>query len=81
LPALGIPGIYSDLPPYNSVIQDGLNGLLAKNNTDWEVKLEKLILDQNLRIQIVKNAQKDINENYLLEHRAAEWENILKNIT
>ncbi|NMC66612.1 MAG: glycosyltransferase family 4 protein, partial [Spirochaetales bacterium] len=46
--ALGIPGIYSDLPPYNSVVEDGLNGLLAKNNKDWEVKLEKLILDHNL---------------------------------
>jgi glycosyltransferase involved in cell wall biosynthesis len=79
--ALGIPGIYSDLPPYNSVVEDGLNGLLAKNNKDWEVKLEKLILDHNLRIKIVENAQKHIKESYLLEHRAEQWETIIQNIT
>ena len=79
--ALGMPGIYSDLPPYNSVIKDGVNGLLAKTNEDWEEKIEKLILDQDLRIKIVENAQKDINENYLLENRVEDWQNILHNIT
>lgn len=77
--ALGIPGIYSDISPYNSVIQDGKNGLLAKDSVEWEEKLEKLILDQNLRIEIVENAQRDIKENYLLKYRVDEWRNTLQN--
>jgi len=79
--ALGVPGVYSDLPPYNSVVKDGFNGLLAKNSAEWELKLEKLILDQNLRIKIVENAQKDIKKSYLLKYRVEEWEDILQNIT
>lgn len=79
--ALGIPGIYSDLPPYNSVIQDGFNGLIAKTSKEWEEKLEKLILDENLRSSIVENSQKNIRDNYLLEHRVEEWRNILQDIT
>ncbi|MDR0911304.1 MAG: CDP-glycerol glycerophosphotransferase family protein [Methanobrevibacter sp.] len=78
--ALGIPGIYSDVTPYNTVVKDGLNGLLAKDTKEWEEKLEKLILDENLRIKIVENAQKDIKENYLLKSRVKQWKEILMNI-
>jgi GT2 family glycosyltransferase len=78
--ALGLPAIYSDVDSYNQVIIDGKNGLLAKNEIEWEEKLEKLILDINLREKIVKNAQNDLNENYSLSLMVEQWINILNNV-
>lgn len=34
------------------LIQDGVNGMLASSTEDWEEKLEKLIVNQNLRRKI-----------------------------
>ena len=78
--SIGVPSICSNVKPYNSAIKDGFNGFLAENPEEWEEKLEKLVLDENLRKAMVKNAIADINENYLVDSRVQQWEQILKNL-
>ncbi len=80
LTAMGIPGVFSDVEVYNSVVNDGYNGLLANSKDQWIDKLELLILDKTLRDKIHKNAKKDILDNYILENRVKQWDNILSNI-
>ena len=79
--ALGVPTVCSDIESYNAVIKDGINGFLAKNTEEWVEKLEKLIMNKDLREKIYNNAIKDINTNYNLEDRVKQWDNILMNLS
>ena len=77
LSILSIPAVYSDMCVYNSVIENGINGFLAKSDNDWIEKIEMLINDESLRKQISQNAQKDVFENYTLNNRVNLWDAIL----
>ena len=71
--ALGIPGVFSRIAPYSSVIVDGFNGLLASSLSDWTEALNRLIEDPELRLMIARNAQENIRSNWLLSNNAARW--------
>lgn len=54
----GVCGIYSDCSPYDLVVRDGENGILAGNSPDaWQAALERAIEDKLLRENCVDNAQ------------------------
>lgn len=56
--ACGIAGVYADLEPYRQVIRTGTEGLLAGSSPDqWLEALERLVVDQPLRIRIAETAQ------------------------
>ena len=76
--ALGIPTVCTDIEAYNGVIKDGVNGFLAKNTEEWVEKLEKLVINKNLRKKIHNNALRDISTNYKLEDRVKQWDDLLK---
>ncbi|MCF0226750.1 MAG: glycosyltransferase family 1 protein, partial [Methanobrevibacter sp.] len=46
----------------------------------WLDKLELLILDNELRRKLHKNAKEDVLANYLLKDRVKKWDYILSNI-
>ena len=62
--ALGIPTIMSAVGVNNEIIKDGENGFLAKNNDDFEIKLEMLIKSKKLRLHLGENGKKTIEEKY-----------------
>ncbi|UCD42029.1 MAG: glycosyltransferase [Chloroflexota bacterium] len=70
--ALGIPGVYSKLPPYEGIIQNGVNGFLAENVDEWEKNLTKLIDDPILRNEIGAAAQKNVIDDWLLSEKYGE---------
>lgn len=79
--ALGIPGIYSDIQPYRSVIKDQFNGILVGNKEmEWENKLKLLIEDDSLRKNIIKNANHEVKENFLLKNNSFNYYNTLLSI-
>ena len=71
--ALGVPGVYSRLEPYNSVIKHGVNGLLASNDEEWRDCLVSLIENPELRQSIATNATADLSSNWLLSEHASLW--------
>lgn len=71
--ALGIPGVYSQIDPYEHVITDGENGLLAASKQDWFDKLEKLILSPDLRYMLAVEAQLRIRRDWLLRDHYPDW--------
>lgn len=79
LTILGLPGVYSDMCVYNSVVNDGIDGFLASNDDEWIHKIEKLILDKSLRRTIRKNALNKVLSDYLIEDRINKWDEILLN--
>ncbi len=64
-----IPTIASRVYPYfvdimgRKVITDGVTGLLCRNS-EWETKLERLILDKDLRKSLGENAYQHVKDNW-----------------
>lgn len=79
LAVLAIPGVYSDMCVYDSVVEDGVNGFLANGDDEWIDKIEKLILDKSLRKNIRRNALDSVLSNYKMEDRVSLWDDILSN--
>lgn len=72
--ACGFAGIYSDLPPYNACISNGISGLLVENTTEqWVAALEQLITDTELRHSIAGNARSDVLAHYTLDAGAQQY--------
>jgi len=69
--ACGIPGIYSDLLPYNSSVESGKTGLLAGNSSkDWFEAMDLLISDREMRKRIGAAARTEVLANYSLGNKA-----------
>jgi len=71
--AMGVPGVYSDIPAYADVISDGQNGFLASGLEDWQTSLSHLIENPELHHQIGAAAQKTVRESWLLSQQADRW--------
>lgn len=70
--AVGVPGIYQDLPPYDSVT-DGVDGLKATTVESWQAALLRLIDDAALRRLLAAGAMATLREKYLLSRNAPRW--------
>lgn len=71
--ALGIAGIYSQIKPYESVVDQEVNGFLASTPEEWEAYITRLIDNPNLRYQIGSEAQATLKRHWLLSDQVPEW--------
>lgn len=74
--ALGVPGVYSRLDPFEQVITHGYDGLLASSQDEWLDNLSQLIESKEMRYQIAVNAQKTIRARWLLSQNAHQWQEV-----
>ena len=65
--ALEIPTIMSPVGVNTEIIQDGINGFLAKSEQEWFDKLSLLIENQELRHQLGKAGRETIVSRYSIE--------------
>lgn len=76
--ALGVPIVASDIGEYHRTIKNGKTGFIVPNEEKyWVERLSQLIENESLRGEILENAQEDIKENYNLESRVKQWDNLL----
>ena len=69
----GIPGVYSDIEVYNSMVVHGDNGLLARTPEDWAIALGKLIEDIDLRMRIAARALATVEQSWTWSANATQW--------
>ena len=62
--ALGIPAVMSPVGVNTEIIQDGVNGYLAKTEDEWIEKISKLIESSELRKKIGENGRVTVEKNY-----------------
>lgn len=74
--AIGGAGIYSDIDPYQSVVQHGKNGVLAKTEDDWITAVTQLATNPDLRLKLARNAQQKLKNEGLLSKHLPAWESI-----
>lgn len=71
--ALGIPGVYSNLFPYASIVEQGVNGFLASHAGDWEAQISLLVEDPTLRHQIGTTANITVRDRWLLSANVSDF--------
>lgn len=69
----GLPGVYSRLTPYESIVIDGQTGFLAGDLKEWEGYLARLIEQPELRRQLGYEAQKTVIQKWLLSKNYSAW--------
>lgn len=69
----GIPGIFSDVPAYRETVRHLENGILATDTSSWEKWLSSLILNNQLRLQLAKQAHEEVWRNRMLKTEAKKW--------
>lgn len=63
--AMGIPGVATPTGEHDHFIEDGVNGFLATTKQEWFEKIEKMVLDNALRIQMGYKSRETIEEKYV----------------
>lgn len=72
--ACRIPGVYSDLPPYQRAVNEGETGLLVSNSpADWLSAIDKLVLNAPLRVKIASQAYDDAFEKHCVQRVSIVW--------
>jgi glycosyltransferase involved in cell wall biosynthesis len=71
--AMGIPGIYSNLEPYNHIVVHGENGLLANDLDEWEKHISFLVDHPNDRDRIARKALETLRSQWLLSTNVSLW--------
>ncbi|MBO0905056.1 glycosyltransferase [Jiella sonneratiae] len=61
---LGIPSVISETALYADLIEDGVDGLLARTPGEWTEALDRLIGDAELRARIGRNAREKALQQY-----------------
>lgn len=61
---VGTPAVISPVGMNAEVIEDGVNGFLANTPEEWKEKLERLIVDPQLRRRMGEAARKTVQERY-----------------
>lgn len=71
----GIPGIYSNIPPYSDVVRESETGLLVRADSTqyWYVAMKRFILDAVFRENVGKNCYNYVKENFLLQYHYMKW--------
>lgn len=69
---LGMPSVVSPRQSFRDVVVQDSNGLLAETVQEWEVALERLILDPDLRQRLGAQALQDVMDRYAPERIARE---------
>jgi glycosyltransferase involved in cell wall biosynthesis len=72
--ALGIPGVFSRVPSYESTVRHLESGYLAENTPEaWSTGLRQLLDDDALRRRIAANARRFVSEHRTLATCAGRW--------
>jgi len=65
--ALGIPSVVSPVGINTTLLQEGVNGYLARTKQEWEEKLSKLIENKTLREEMGRKSRDMVTKSYSLE--------------
>ena len=61
---VGVPTVAAATQTFQEAIEDGVDGFVAGDDEEWQEKLEKLILDENLRKSMGEKAREKVLKNY-----------------
>lgn len=79
--ACGIPGVYSDIAPYNASVTHGRTGMLTEHSADaWYGAISRLIEQPELANSIAATAYEDVWNRFATETNALDWRMMVEEI-
>lgn len=79
--ALGIPGIYSNVPAYKNTVRHLETGYLVESDAaSWETALERLLSDVALRDNLARNAEQYVTTTRMLKQNFEIWRDAITEI-
>jgi len=78
--AVGIPAVVSYTKTNAEVIDDGVNGFLARSDKEWIDKMSRLITDSSLRERIGLEGRNTVEKRFSLKVNAPKLKELLENI-
>lgn len=77
--AVGLPAIYSNCTPYQEVVTDGVNGILANNEPEsWRKAISECMGDRDKLQLLAEEAQKKVFGQYLMSNLANSYVEIFE---
>ncbi|HAB53772.1 MAG TPA: hypothetical protein DCE80_16615 [Ignavibacteriales bacterium] len=76
--SVGIPCVVSNVGTNSLIVNDGLNGFLAKTEDEWVEKLSRLMESQELRKKVGEAGRQTIIEKYSLKVNAPKFLEVLR---
>jgi glycosyltransferase involved in cell wall biosynthesis len=77
--ACGIPGVYSDMPPYQGSVEPGITGLLVNPSSDaWLSAILLLAHRPDERTRIAAQAEHDVRNKYSVVSVAPTWSECMR---
>jgi len=76
--ACGLPVVASPVGVNREIVEEGRNGYLASSEEEWFAKLDRLIGDAELRMNLGKAGREKVEGGYTLEHGFAKWQEVLE---
>ncbi len=72
--ALGLAGVYSDMPAYSNTVRQLETGILTSDNADsWFDAIRALVLNEELRHALSAAASKDVRRRHTLANTTGRW--------
>ncbi|MBI1869915.1 MAG: glycosyltransferase family 4 protein [Chlamydiae bacterium] len=78
--ACGLPVVASPVGVNQEIVEEGVNGFLAKDEKEWKKKLILLLKDASLRKKLGEAGRKTVEERYSLEQVFSCLLNLLNNL-
>lgn len=78
--AMGVPGVYSRITPYEAIVRNGEDGFLATTMEEWESCLVRLIEEAELRQRMGQAALRTVREHWSLAQWTPGWERVLTTV-
>jgi glycosyltransferase involved in cell wall biosynthesis len=78
---VGVPVVCTPVGVNRDIVQDGVNGFWAQNETQWESRLLRLIEEEALRKEMGLRGRKTVELSYSLEVNGPRILNILKKVS
>jgi glycosyltransferase involved in cell wall biosynthesis len=77
--ACGIPGVYSDMPPYQGSVEPGVTGLLVDPSSEaWLSAILLLANQPEERRRIAEQAEQDVRKKYSVVSVARTWNECIR---
>lgn len=75
-----VPGVYQNIRQYSEIIEPGVNGYLAKKDTDWYKAIKEMIDDAKKRKSVGEAAFKTIKEEWQMKDHVKDYAEFFKSV-